>query len=55
MMFADPENVEADLVGKFDLLEQMMHALDRAERETGGRIRDGGSEAVDADLHHSGS
>jgi short subunit dehydrogenase-like uncharacterized protein len=51
-MFAYAENVEADLVGEFDLFQQMLHAVDRTERKAGGRIRDGCGEAVDADLHH---
>ena len=54
VMLADAENVEADLVGEFDLLQQMLHALNWAERDAGRWIRDGCSEAVDADLHHSG-
>src|ERR1022692_4800716 len=33
----------------------MLHVLDGTQREAGGRIRDGCGEAVDADLHHSGS
>jgi hypothetical protein len=33
----------------------MLHALDGAERVAGSRIRDGCGEAVDADLHCSGS
>jgi hypothetical protein len=28
-MFAYAENVEADLVGEFDLFQQMLHAVDR--------------------------
>jgi hypothetical protein len=55
VMFADAENVEADLVGEFDLFQQMLHPLDGAKREACGRIGDSGGEAVDADLHHSGS
>jgi hypothetical protein len=55
VMFANAENVEADLVREFDLFQQMLHALDRAERKAGSRIRDGCGKAVDADLHHSGS
>jgi hypothetical protein len=34
VMFADAKNVEADLVGELDLFQQMLHALDWAERET---------------------
>jgi hypothetical protein len=54
-MFADPENIEAYLVGQFDFFQKMLHALDRAERESADRIRDGCGEAVDADLHYPGS
>jgi hypothetical protein len=32
MMFADAEDVEADLIGKLNLFEQMVHALHGAER-----------------------
>ena len=33
MVFADPEDVEADLVGLFDLFEEMGEALLRAESD----------------------
>src|ERR1700737_2638609 len=55
VMFADAENVKANLIGEFDLLQQMLHSLDGAKREPGGRIRDGCGEAVDTDLQHAGS
>src|SRR2546428_1756274 len=51
VMFADAEHVETHLVGKLDLFQQMLHALDRAEGETRGRVGDGRCEAIDADLH----
>jgi hypothetical protein len=50
-MFSDSKHVETGLVGKLDLFEQMLHALDGLEIETGGGIGDGCREAVDADLH----
>jgi hypothetical protein len=55
VVFADAENVEADLIGEFDLFEQMLHALDGTEREPAGGIRDGCGEAVDTDLQNGGS
>src|ERR1700730_16505027 len=51
MMFADAEHVQTSLVSKLHLFEEMPHALDGLECETGGRIGDGRCEAVDADLH----
>ena len=55
VMLADAENVEAHVVGKLDLLEQMLHALHGTERETCGRVGDSRCEAVDPDLHLRGS
>ena len=54
MMFPDAENVEPNLVGEFHLRQQMLHTLDGAEGEAGGRVGDGRCEAVDADLHFCG-
>ena len=51
MMFSDAEHVQTSLVSKLHLFEEMLHALDGLERETGGRVGDGCCEAVDADLH----
>ena len=51
MMFANAEDVEADLIGKLNLFEQMVHALDRAERETCGRVGNSCCETVDSNLH----
>ena len=51
MMFSDAEHVQTSLVSKLHLFEEMLHALDGLEGETGGRIGDGCREAVDADLH----
>src|SRR5271155_2570296 len=50
-MFANAEDVEADLIGKLNLFEQMVHALYRAERETCGRVGNSCSETVDSNLH----
>ena len=41
MMLANAKGVEADLVGTFDLLQEISHPLDRAHSQTGGRISDG--------------
>ena len=49
VMFADAEDVEADLVGERDLVEQMLHAL-LGVRVGPVRGRDGCCKAVDADL-----
>jgi len=51
VMFANAEDVEADLIGKFNLFEQMVHALHRAERETCGRVGNSCCETVDSNLH----
>ena len=51
VMLADAEDVEADLVGEFDLFEQVAEAVGGAGGEAGGGIGDGCGEAVDADLH----
>ena len=50
VMFADPENVETDLIGKFDLFQQMLHALNGSELEPSGLIRDDRCKAIDTDL-----
>src|SRR5207253_9729590 len=41
MMLADAKGIEADLVGAFDLLQQVSHPLDRGHCQTGGRISNG--------------
>jgi MarR family 2-MHQ and catechol resistance regulon transcriptional repressor len=51
MVFADPEDVESNLVGVLDLLDQVMQALCRAERPTGVVVRR--RETIDADLKAS--
>ena len=53
MMLADAEDVEADLVGQFDLLEQFAHAIGigRSVAFRGGHGC--GDESIDTDLHHA--
>ena len=50
-MFADAKDVETDRVRKLDLLEQIVHAVDRADREPRDRVCDGCRETIDAELH----
>src|SRR5437879_12018232 len=45
VMFSDAEHVETHLVGKLNLFQQMLHALDGAEGETRGWVGDGRCEA----------
>jgi hypothetical protein len=33
MMLADAENIEPNLIGEFDLFQQVLHALHRSERK----------------------
>jgi len=51
VVFADAEDVEADLVGEGDFVDEIVHALGGREDEAAGRIGNGGGEAVDAELH----
>ena len=51
VVLADAEGVEPDLVGALDLLEQVLHALGRARRQSGDGVGDRRDEAVDADSH----
>ncbi len=48
MVLADAEDVESDLVGQFDLLQQVRHPLFDRERRIGQL-----TERVDAEFHHS--
>jgi hypothetical protein len=50
-MFADTENVKSNPIGKLDLFQQVVHALNGREVKTRGWVRDGCGEAVNADLH----
>ena len=49
MMFADSEDIESDLIGVFDLLEQVAQALRWTDRTAGVIVRR--REAINADLH----
>jgi len=51
MMFSDSENIEPDLVGVLDLLNQMTQALRRAERPAGVIVRR--RKTINADLKAS--
>ncbi len=50
-MFADPKDVEPDLIRKFNLFQQIAQPRGRAEGHTRSRVRIDCDEAVDADLH----
>jgi GNAT superfamily N-acetyltransferase len=50
-MFADPEDIEADLIGELDLLEKPADPLFGADRPAGLGIGRSLAEAVDAELH----
>ena len=49
MVLADSEDIEPNLVGVFDLLDEVAQALRCAERPAAVRVR--GGEAIDSDLH----
>ncbi len=51
VMFSDAKHIQTNLVGKLHFFQQMLHALDGLEGETGGWVGDGCGEAVDAELH----
>jgi len=51
VMFADAEDVEADLVGQFNLFEEIAQALGGRDGDAGFRVLNGCCEAVDANLH----
>ncbi len=50
MTLAEPEHIEPDLVGEFDLLDQVPQSLMRADSAGTGRHADMG-ESVEAKLH----
>jgi hypothetical protein len=50
-MFSDAENVESNLVGEFDFVEQAAETLRGRERFTGDGVGNGCGKAVDANLH----
>ena len=51
MMLAEPEHVEADAVGKLDLLENVGEGLVDIDRLAGRGIAPGLDEGVSAELH----
>ncbi len=51
MVLPDAENVQADLVGKLDLLEQVAHPLGSPQLGAGHRVHAGLGEGIDADFH----
>ena len=51
MMLADAKDIQPDLVGELDLFQKILHALNRAEAESGCRIGDDCTKAIDTDLH----
>jgi hypothetical protein len=51
VMFADTEYIEAGLVGKLHLSEQIAEACRGIERETCRWVRNRRRKAVDTDLH----
>ena len=51
MMFAEPEHIEADAVGEFDLLDDVGEAFIHIDRLAGGGIVPGLDESVSAELH----
>jgi len=53
MVFPDSEDVESNLVGVFDLLNQVAQALCWTQRPTGLIVRC--REAINAELHHHSS
>jgi hypothetical protein len=53
MMFADPEDIKADLIGKLDLLNQVSQPLRRGKRAPGGGIRRILDERVDTEFHRN--
>ena len=52
MVFAHAEDVEPDLVGEHDLLEQVAHPLLLAYEMAGARVGEAVAEGRDAELHH---
>jgi hypothetical protein len=49
VVFPDAKDIEANLVGQDNLIQQIVHALDWADGQTRCRVRDDCSEAVDTD------
>jgi hypothetical protein len=55
MVFADPKNIEANLIGQLNFLEQVLHSIHWGKDLPCDRVRNGRREAVDSDLHEYGS
>jgi hypothetical protein len=51
MMFAEPEHIEADAVGEFDLLDDVSEGLVDIDRLARRGIAPGLDEGVSAELH----
>src|SRR6185436_15844016 len=51
VMLANAKNIQANLIGKLDLFQQMLHALDRGDGKSRGWVGNGCGKAVDTDLH----
>jgi hypothetical protein len=50
-MFAEPEHIEPDAIGQFDLLQNVGEALVHVDRLAGRGIAPGLDEGVSAELH----
>ena len=50
-MLAEAEDIETDLVGKLDLLQEITDALDRVEPDARRRVRHVIAERIDAKFH----
>ncbi len=53
VMLAHAEDVETDVVGELDLLDQIVKTLLGGHRVSGARIRRGLREGIDAELHRA--
>jgi hypothetical protein len=51
MMLAEPEHIEADAIGKLDLLDDVSEGLVDVDRLAGHGIAPGLDEGVGAELH----
>ena len=51
VMFAEPEHVEADAVGEFDLLQEIGECLVDIDRFASARVAPGLDEGESAELH----
>ena len=55
MMFAEPEHIEADAIGKLDLLEDVREGLVDIDRLARRRIAPGLDKGLGAELHEEPS